>query len=162
MRIALLSVLLAGCFGEVTDLGENTPDAKFVDVKGILRQWSGCMTMGNFQAANMTMAWSTLTTENNKSCMGCHNNGEFSFIATDDEGTFFSGLTQHSYFTSKYFTVDIETEKVVVNTGSFKNANTLVGHPRFNVTNNQGMAALNAFYDATVANTLCSTPTMVD
>jgi hypothetical protein len=161
MRIAALSLVLAGCFGDITDLDESTPDAKVVDVKAVFRQWSGCMTMTNFQTANMMTSWSTLATQDNKQCLNCHQHGEFNFLATDDEAAFFTGLSQRSYLMAKYFTVDIETEKVVVNTGSFKNANTIVGHPKFNVMN-QGVTALTAFYDMTVANTACSEPTMLD
>jgi hypothetical protein len=167
MRLLVGLVTLAGC-GGLTDVGAGTqpdarlPDAKIVDVKAIFKAWSGCMTLTNFQAANMVMAWTTLVTNDGKQCMNCHDYGEYNFMASDDEAAFFAGITQHSYLMSKYFTVDIPTEKVMINTTSFKAANSAAGHPKFNATMNQGMTALQTFYDATVANIACEAPKMID
>jgi hypothetical protein len=61
-----------------------------------------------------------------------------------------------------YFTVDPATEKVVINTGSFKAANSSPGHPKFNADTNAGMTSLTTFYMATAANTACDAPRMVD
>jgi hypothetical protein len=161
----VLCLCLAGCSG-LTELGGGTPeagpDAKVIDVKAIFRTWSGCMTLTNFQAANMTIAWSTLSTQDNKQCLNCHQHGEYNFLASDDETYFFAGLTQHSYFMAKYFSVDPPTEKVIINTLSFKGANSIVGHPKFNTTMNQGLTALTTFFDATAANTACGAPTLID
>ncbi|HEY5952324.1 MAG TPA: hypothetical protein VIV40_42795 [Kofleriaceae bacterium] len=166
------AVCFAGCVGSLTDAGggpgattdggAHGPDAKQVDVKGILRTFSGCMTLTNFQAAKMTTAWSTLTTNDGKQCMNCHDAGEYNFIASDDETQYFSGLSQHSYFMLMYFSVDPATEKVIVNTQSFKGANSTVGHPKFNADANQGMTALQTFYTASSGNTACGAPTMID
>jgi hypothetical protein len=172
--VLFTSVLLAGCLGNITDAGGGggpgaqtdagmrQPDAKVVDTKAILKTWSGCMTLANFQAANMTTAWSTLITNDGKQCLNCHDQGEYNFIATDDETAFFAGITQHSYFMMKYFMVDNATEKVIVNTISFKGANATNGHPKFNADMNQGLTALQTFYTSTAANTACGTPTMID
>ena len=162
MRAAILTitVLLSGCFGDVTDLGGD--QKKVVDVKGILGAWSGCMTMPNFQAANMTTSWSTLTsTSDAKQCVNCHDSGQFGFMASDDETAFFTGISQHSGLMAVYFSVDIDTEEVVVNHESFARANSAVGHPRFN-TNNAGMTALETFHAATLTNTICETSRMLD
>ena len=162
IAIALMTAVLSGCFGDVTDLGgAERPDAKTVDVKGILSQWSGCMTMPNFQAANMTSSWSTMTTNSAQQCVNCHDGGQFGFMASDDEAAFFAGISQHSSLMKMYFTVDLATEKVIVNTSSFASANGKTGHPKFN-TMNAGMAALETFYAATAANTVCETSKMLD
>jgi hypothetical protein len=167
----VISLLLAGCMGTLTDAGGNstadagpgmTPDAQTVDVKAILGQWSGCMTLTNFQTANMADAWSALLTNDGKQCLNCHEQGQYNFIATGDENAFFAGISQHSYFMVKYFSVDVATKKVVVNTQSFKSANNAVGHPKFNADTNAGMTALMTFYTATAANTACDAPKMVD
>ena len=168
MRLVGACVLLAACFGGISedggggDGGMRGPDARIVDVKGILRTWSGCMTLANFQTANMTTAWSTLASSDGKTCQNCHSEGQYSFIATDDETAFYSGISQHSYFMLKYFLVDTANEKVTVNTTSFKTANSAIGHPKFNFTMNAGITALTSFYNATVANAACGTPTMID
>ena len=162
--VVLMAAMLAGCFGEISDLGENAtaPDAQTVDTKAIFKQWSGCMTKTNFQAATMATAWSTLVTNDGKQCLNCHDQGAYNFIASDDENAYFTGLSQHSYFLSMYFRVDPATMKVELNTEAFKAANSIVGHPRFNWSSNQGMTALTTFHAATVANTACESPRMLD
>jgi len=160
--MALITISLAGCFGDVNDVGSNGPDARTVDVKTILSQWSGCMTMTNFQTANMMHAWSTLASNDGKACQGCHSDAQFGFMATDDEGAFFTGISQHSALMAMYFTVDLATEKVIVNKQSFASANSALGHPRFNTTMNAGMTALETFYAATLSNSPCGTARMID
>jgi len=164
----LASLALAGCVGSLTDKdgaqpdARRGPDATVVDIKAILRQWSGCMTLANFQAANMAASWSLLTTNDNKQCQNCHAQGQFGFIASSDETAFFDGISQHSALMIMYFTVDVPTKTVVVNTTSFKSANTKPGHPRFNATANIGMTALATFHTATAMNTACDAPRMID
>jgi hypothetical protein len=167
-----MTTLLAGCVGSLTDAGGGPgaqadagmrqPDALSIDYKAVFKQWSGCMTLANFQAAKMATAWSTLTTSDNKQCLNCHDQGQYNFIASDDEAAYFAGLSQHSYFMVMYFSVDPATMKVVVNTQSLKSANAKVGHPKFNADTNQGITALQMFHTATTANTACGTPTMID
>jgi hypothetical protein len=174
MRSAVMLVaVLAGCVGNLTDLGGGgsgtqadggvkQPDAQLVDYKAAFKTWSGCMTLANFAAANMATAWSTLTTTDNKQCLNCHDQGQYNFIATNDEALYFAGLSQHSYFMAMYFTVDPATMKVIVSTASFKSANAKTGHPKFNAEMNQGITALQAFHASTAANTACGAPTMID
>jgi hypothetical protein len=173
MRLVTILILaaLAGCLGGLpddggsggqTDGGVKQPDAQTIDLKAIFRDWSGCMTLANFQAANMTSAWANLTTSDGKQCVNCHGQGEFNFIASADEAAFFAGLSQHSYFMVMYFSVDIPTKKVIVNTTSFKGAAAKPGHPKFNTDANPGITALQAFYASTAANTACGAPTMID
>lgn len=128
----------------------------------LLQQWSGCMTLGNFQTADMAQAWGTLLTSNGKQCQNCHANGEYGFIATSDETLFFETISKHSGYLAKYFTADVINSKVNINTASFELANTAVDHPRFNATANQGMTALTTFYGATVNRTTCDAPTLID
>jgi hypothetical protein len=174
MRLVTLLtvVLLGGCLsglpadgggpGGQADGGVKQPDALTIDLKAIFRDWSGCMTLANFQAANMTSAWANLTTSDGKQCVNCHGQGEFNFIASDDEAAFFAGLSQHSYFMVMYFSVDPATKKVIVNTTSFKGAAAKPGHPKFNTDANPGITALQAFHASTAANTACGAPTMID
>lgn len=173
MRIVpvLASVALAGCIGDVpsgsgsgSNNGSNTvPDAGLTDTaKSLLMHWSGCMTLANFQTAGMAAAWGTLLTLDNKQCQGCHNLGAYGFIATEDEAKFFEAITLHSSYMSMYFTADVPAGTVIVNTVSFKAANSSLDHPKFDPVNNTGMMALNAFHATTAAITTCDPPKMID
>lgn len=171
-RVGLL--ILTGCMGQI-DSGQGgtvepgtqpdaavtttppTPDAPpALTPKQVLEQWSGCMTLTDFQTANMTEAWSTLTASNNQLCRNCHGEGGYSFITSPDETLFFTTITEHSFYLLKFFSV--QGADVVVNTGSFQNAAvTLTSHPRFDPTNNAGVIALKTFYDATLARKTANT-----
>jgi hypothetical protein len=177
--IIFAGVLLAGCMGSIPDPGpgpvntapdagmaQPTPDAAPPppNAEQLLANWSGCMTLANFQAANMAQAWGTMTTDGNKECSNCHGTGEFGVIASTDENLFFSLISQHSAYLATYFTV--QGTDVVIDTGSFQNAGvTDASHPRFDPTTNKGMTALQQFYDATKAAQAagtCGSPTLVD
>src|SRR5262245_21716683 len=163
--IVLVSAMLAGCLGEITDLDPNSgpdPEVPPEVTHAEFRKWSGCMTMTNFQTASMKTAWSTLTTNQGKQCLNCHDQGAYNFIASDDETAFFTGLSQHSYFMAMYFKVDPTTKKVEINTDAFKAANNAAGHPLFNWSSNQGLSALTAFHAATAANPACEPSRMLD
>ena len=164
--VIIFASLLAGCLGEISDLDPgqdpDEPAPPMVDTKAAFRQWSGCMTMTNFQSATMMTSWSTLITNDGKSCIGCHDGGAYNFIASDDEPTFFTDLSQHSYFMAMYFKVNPATMKVEVNTDGFKAANNTTGHPKFNWSSNQGLTALQNFHAMTAANTACEPPRMLD
>lgn len=163
-------ILLTGCMGQI-DSGQGgpggmddpgaqpdagittppTPDAPPpLTAKQVMEQWSGCMTLADFQTANMTEAWSELAASNNQLCRNCHGDGGFSFITSPDENLFFTTISEHSFYLVKFFSV--QGPDVVINTGSFQNAaTTLASHPRFNASENAGMIALKTFYDATLA-----------
>jgi len=164
-------ILLTGCMGQIDsgqggpggmndnpgtepDAGVTTPpmpDAPApLTPKQVLEQWSGCMTLTDFQTANMAEAWSELSASNNQLCRNCHADGGFSFIASPDENLFFTIMSEHSFYLVKFFSV--QGEDVIINTVSFQNAAvTLASHPRFNSAENAGMIALKQFYDATLA-----------
>lgn len=122
-----------------------------VDPVATLRAWSGCMSLPNFEAANMAIAWSTLAATNNQACKSCHGSGAFAFMSgAGDAPIFFDTITTQQDLLLKYFTVDA-SGGVVINTGAMTNAGTaIVGHPRFNPTTNIGMDALQELYDLTV------------
>jgi hypothetical protein len=128
-----------------------TPDAPpALTPLEILGQWSGCLTLQNFQAANMAEAWGNMAAQNNQLCRNCHGVGDYGFIATDDENLFFTTMTEHSSYLVKYFS--IQGTDIIVNTGSVTNAGTtLAGHPRFDPINNPGMLALQKLYTDTKA-----------
>jgi len=162
MSLGACVAVLPGPGEGQTDGGSRTPDASTASTLALLKQWSGCMTLTNFQTADMAHAWGTLVTSTAKQCQNCHQDGQYGFVATEDEAAFFSKITEHSSFMSMYFSADVANNKVVINTSSFKGANSTVGHPPFDPVTNQGMTALNTFYTATAANTACEAPKMTD
>lgn len=134
-----------------------------VDPIAKLNQWSGCMSLTNFETAEMAQAWNVLASNMNQRCANCHQAGLDTFLSGAGDATpFFNGLTTQRDFLLKYFTVD-NTGAVVINTASMANAGvTLPGHPRFNPVDNVGMTALNEFYTLTKMRLDTSTPTPCD
>jgi hypothetical protein len=130
-----------------------------VDPVAKLREWSGCMSLTNFETADMATAWNVLSSSsNNQRCANCHQAGLDLFLTgTGDATIFFNGLTSQKDFLIKYFTVDA-MGAVVINSAAMANAaTTLPGHPRFNPTDNIGMTALNEFYTLTQARLTAAT-----
>jgi len=123
----------------------------------LTKEWSGCMTLANFTTANM-IAWGNMRA-NNSACKTCHVDGEYGQIASDVAGPFFKLISTNKYYMAQYFSVDLSggvaTAKVIINTRSFTGVGQglapHVEHPRFNLTNSTGLAALQKFYDATMA-----------
>lgn len=134
-----------------------------VDPIAKINQWSGCMSLTNFETSEMAQAWNVLASTMNQRCANCHQAGLDTFLSgTGNAEIFFNGLTTQRDFLLKYFTVD-NTGAVVINTASMANAGvTLPGHPRFNPTDNVGMTALNEFYTLTKTRLEAGTPTPCD
>jgi mono/diheme cytochrome c family protein len=125
----------------------------------LLKEWSGCMSLTNFQTATMATAWGQLQTNNGSTCASCHTNGAQGFMATSDEALFFKTLTENRYYMIQYFNIDgvttPATAKIIINTSSFAGVSNHqpphLEHPSFDPTNNQGMQALQQFYTLTMA-----------
>ncbi len=130
----------------------------------VMSKFAGCMSLTNFNAANMANAWGNLTAQNNQQCRDCHNNGGEGFTASDQASIMFPAISTRKMHFLQYFTVDLTKgaaeAKVIINQVSFRGV--ALGqdphreHPRFNPTNNQGMTALNKFYTDTM--TAVNTP----
>ncbi len=124
----------------------------------VMAKFAGCMTLTNFNAANMANAWGNLTAQNNQQCRDCHNNGGEGFTASDQASIMFPAISTRKMHFLQYFTVDLTKgaaeAKVIINRVSFRGV--ALGqdphreHPRFNPDNNQGMTALNTFYNTTM------------
>ncbi len=120
-----------------------------IDPIAKLREFSGCMKLADFTAANM-IRWGQMAAANGQACKNCHAQGQASFITGNGTAgnaeQFFTTLTTQKDLLLKYFTVDA-TGKVVINTGSQTNAGVNIeNHPRYDPTTNLGMAALQDFY----------------
>jgi hypothetical protein len=143
--------------------GSNQPPP--YDPKATLKEWSGCMSLQNFTAANMTTAWSTLAADNLQKCINCHQGAVGGFLILNNAQNYFDAITKTTATMLMYFTVDTTAQKVIVNTGSFKSANLVQGHPTFNATTNAGITALQKLYDLTVARKTanqCDPPRLLD
>jgi hypothetical protein len=151
---------------EVEERKDKTPSGPPPpDPKEVLRTFSGCLTLADFNQAQMTQKWSTLAASNNQKCLNCHQGGIAGFVVSTDSALYFKLVTEQSAQLLKYFTVDssVTPPKVIINTGSFMNAGvTLAGHPRFDPTTNAGMTALKAWYDLAIAKGTCGAPTIKD
>jgi hypothetical protein len=125
----------------------------------LLGEWSGCMNPDDFVLAEMPEAWGKLTTNNNQECQNCHVNGAEGFIASQQAEPFFKQITTDKYYMLQYFTVDLTqgaaNAAMMINTVSFlgvsQGQDPHRTHPRFDATDNDGMRALQDFYDLTVA-----------
>lgn len=137
--------------------GESINDA----TERVLAQFRGCMTIDDFETANMPQAWGNLAANNGQQCEGCHQAGADGFIASQNRDQFYGiepakvGFSLSKSLFLQYLTVDISggaaNAKVIINTASFTGVSAGVAphasHPRFNPTTNNGMTALKAFYD---------------
>ncbi len=145
-----------------TGSGSSAPSPGQVTAQ-LLNNWSACMTETNWTTANMTTAWGNMQTNNGSRCESCHATGGQGFIATEiqDSGTSGPGMwtvvSTNEYYMVQFFTVDLTASpaKVIINHTSFNGvANALpphTEHPTFDATNNNGMTALQKFYDLTTA-----------
>lgn len=124
----------------------------------VMKEWSGCQSLELFTAANMT-AWGNMQADGS-ACRTCHGEGVYGFIASNQaEPNFFKYITEDKYFMLQYFSVDLSggpaAAKIVINTRSFDAVGRGVppheSHPRFNPTNNNGMTALQKYYDDVMA-----------
>lgn len=123
----------------------------------LLAEWSGCMTLANFQTANMK-AWGNMKADNS-ACKTCHINGEYGQVAMDVDAPFFNVIDTNRYYMAQYFTIDfsqgVSQAKIIVNQNSFTNVGKALPphteHPRFNLQGSTGLTALNKFYDLTMA-----------
>jgi hypothetical protein len=117
------------------------------------------MTKTNFDAANMADAWGNMRAQNNQRCSNCHAAGDGGFIATVDSQLFFDVVSSNKYYLLQYFSVkldltDLSKSTVEMNTKSFlgvsQGQDPHREHPRFDATNNNGMEALQEFYNLTM------------
>jgi len=141
-----------GSGGPTNPQGENASQI----TTRLLQEWSGCMTLQNFEAADMR-DWGN-TGSNDGDCQTCHNGGEFGMILSSTSTQFFPTITEDKYYLLQFFSVDLSmglaAAKVIVNTRSFEGVGNRLPphqqHPGFNIQN-EGMAALQAFYTSTAS-----------
>jgi hypothetical protein len=137
--------------------GPTGPESAGQATTRLLGEWTGCMTQANFEAADMRNWGNVGSNEGN--CRTCHGLGEFGFIASNTSTNFFPTITEDKYYLLQYFAVDLSqgvaAAKIVINERSFEGVGNGLAphqqHPNFDVQNNNGRAALQAFYNSTMA-----------
>ncbi len=133
------------------------PESAGAATTRLLAEWSGCMTTTNFEAADMR-EWGNVGT-NEGQCKTCHNGGEYGFVASNVTANFFATITEDKYYMLQYFAVDLSlgvaNAKIIINERSFEGVGNRLAphqqHPGFNPQDNNGYAALQAFYATTSA-----------
>lgn len=139
----------------------------------VMNQWSACMSIANFNAANMATSWGNMQSNNGERCATCHSTGGYGFMATTVAETaaggppgLFTTMATNKYYLVLYYSVDLSdttrdasgkliNAKVKVNTDSLKgvgqNIAPHVQHPSFDYANSAGLKALQTFYTSTAA-----------
>lgn len=128
------------------------PPPPAVDALAELREFSGCTTLADFEAAGMAPAWGALAAQS-RQCASCHSVGLGNFIANLDSAIMYNGMSTQMDLYRRFFTFGTPAqggaETVIINTGAMANAGLdggIVGHPRFDPVNNAGMTALLQLY----------------
>lgn len=157
--------------GQDPDPGAPAGETPAAATLRVTKEWSGCMTLANFTAANMK-AWANVRADNS-ACQTCHAGGAYGHIAVNEDVPFFNTISTNKYYLAQYFSVDLAggpaAAKMAINTRAFQNVGQGIAphqaHPRFNPTNNAGMTALQNFYDRTMALKTagtCGAPTLTN
>jgi hypothetical protein len=142
----------------------------------VMNEFSACMNITDFNTANMAGAWGQMNA-NGSACRDCHSTGGYGMIVTGVAETaptggppgLFTTISSNKYYMIQYFTVDLSMgpsmAKVMINHTSFdgvsKGISPHAEHPQFNSTNNNGMNALQQFYDLTMTKVMaggCGAP----
>jgi hypothetical protein len=156
--------------GTGTGSGGTTTESPGQATARLMNEWSACMNITDFNSANMAQAWGQMQTNQGSRCESCHSTGGYGMIVTqvaesDPAGGppgLFTTIATNKYYMIQYFSVDLtqpgtggKMGKVIINHTSFEGvANRQpphTEHPTFNADNNQGMQALQQFYDLTMA-----------
>jgi hypothetical protein len=139
--------------------GTTPPKSDAITLAGdkAIAAFAGCMKLADFQATNMAAAWANINT-NEGQCKRCHVNGQSAFIANQDPASAFGVIGTKKMYWLQYFAVDVSTPTptVKMNGVSIKGVSAREAphttHPTFPYPNNAGVAALQQFYDKTIAN----------
>jgi hypothetical protein len=133
----------------------DPPITPAAEAAALLAEWSGCMSLENFTSTNMAPTWSAISATG-ESCTTCHTPGTVQFPVSSNAAAFFQVLSGYKFALLQFFTVDLAQRpgKVIVQTRTFEAAGSgappHMEHPPFTV-GAAPIAALAAFYDATVA-----------
>ena len=159
--------------GQGTGSGGTTTESPGTATARLMNEWSACMNITDFNTANMATAWGQMQTNQGSRCESCHATGGYGMIVTQVAETvpngppgLFTTIATNKYYTIQYFSVDLtqpgvgptgtgKMGKIIINKTSFEGVAKAqpphTEHPTFNADTNQGMTALQQFYDLTMA-----------
>lgn len=122
-----------------------------------LQEWSGCMTLDDWEATNVADEWADKNAQGQGNCDACHNLGADGFMASNQDQRVFDTITQQPAFMPSYFTLDATGTNVVINRARLEGVGNQLAphgaHGAFDVDGN-AMEALQEFYDLTMARKL--------
>jgi hypothetical protein len=130
--------------------GDGTPDPP--PVGDPFAEWSGCMTIDNWNASNMG-DWSDKGSDEGP-CQNCHADGAWRFNTNPTNNTMFE-MNRYQLYIIGFFTVKVETDgsqTIIPATDKIvRMGNGTTLHPRFNVNpDNQDFLNLEEFYNLTM------------
>lgn len=126
----------------------------------LYKEWSGCFTRADFDAADMAQQVGGWNAQNNTECDNCHATAGEGFLASRDGTFFFDNLVKHTALISQYYIVDLSggvpAAQMVINRQSFNAVSTRKAphteHPTFNANDGEpAITAITSFFLATKA-----------
>lgn len=118
-----------------------------------LAEWSGCMSLADWEAEGVATQWSNKNAGNQGRCESCHNLGADGFVASDDYVRVFTMVSSMPAFMPSYFTLDATGTNVLINRARLESVGGQLAphenHGAFEVDGN-AMEALQRFYDLTL------------
>ncbi len=132
-----------------------------------LAEFSGCMTLANFEASNMADEWANKNAQGQGDCDACHNLGADGFMASNQDARMFSYIsgeaTKSAQFMPSYFTLDATGTSVVINRARLERVGSQLSpnenHGAFDLDPNEdAVLALETFFLATQNNPACGPP----
>lgn len=140
----------------IVDPGEEPGEAPVAIADGLslMKEWSGCMTLDNWEEANMG-SWANKPAEDNKTCQDCHSDGLLRFNTDPDSSLMFTFNRYQLYmigFFSQEFDPADGSGMMVPNIPRLVRAgNGTTGHPEYNTNpNDLYMQRLQEFYELTL------------
>lgn len=141
-------------------LAQEKLDAGDVVVASALAEFSGCMTLANFEASNMADEWADKNANGQGDCDACHNLGADGFFASNQDVRMFNYIsgeaTKSAQFMPSYFTLDATGTNVIINRARLEGVGNQLSphenHGSFNLDpNDNAVEALELFYNQTMA-----------
>ena len=141
MKTALVALAVLSACG-TSDPNNGNPVVSNPDLVA-LSQWKMTMTLADFDQANMSQTWSTMTSTDGQLCVSCH-----SEYGSSDDQLFFDQVVQNQDILLRFFAV--ANAKISVNDAAFNAAANHLApvpmHPAFDVSTATGLQALRTFY----------------
>lgn len=118
-----------------------------------MAEWSGCMSLADWEATGVADLWADKNAGNQGDCDACHNLGADGFMASNQDERVFNYVAGTPAFMPSYFTLNAAGTEVVINRSRLESVGSQLtpheAHGNFNV-DGQAMEALQEFYGLTL------------